>query len=513
MNKIKSALYCRVSTDHDDQLTSYRAQMEFKNEQFEVVSIYNERVSGRLLYKRKEQQRLLNDCGIDVSFYDRDQPLFKISDRPSLYDVIIVANTSRFSRNLVEMKQMITALAKKNVKLYFDDLSKFSDDKEMEMTLSLLFVLDESYSQQVQQKVLHGMERRRQMGYLPNNGLMFGMDYLPNPENRLVPNEDSPTVVNIFNDYKEGGSCRSLGIKYNMQPHTINDIINNAKYAGLNYYGRYDKDGKRKPIDEHEYFETDRIEPIISKELWYECQEIKKSRTTHAGQGRVRGVNNNTYSLSSKIRCASCGKNFYSHDTGKRMIRNWRCRTKSNDQSKCAMPDINERRIIQYLKDGFFDNYIRSIKQSIELVLEQHNYLDRAETQNKLVDVDNKIKKILDLYLDGTIEKSVYEERYNQLIHDKTNLEQTLSNIDDYNSYYEEICRKREKYIYELEQMRYDINILDDYESVFKKVSQIIIDKDYDFENEKIVSYIKEIRFKSFEVLSDITKELPFGKL
>lgn len=103
--------------------------MEYKNEQFEVVSIYNERVSGRLLYKRKEQQRLLYDCGIDVSFYDRDQPLFKISDRPSLYDVIIVANTSRFSRNLVEMKQMITALSKKHVKMYFDDLSKFSDDK------------------------------------------------------------------------------------------------------------------------------------------------------------------------------------------------------------------------------------------------------------------------------------------------------------------------------------------------------------------------------------------------
>lgn len=122
-------MYCRVSTEHDDQLTSYRAQMEYKNEQFEVVSIYNERVSGRLLYKRKEQQRLLYDCGIDVSFYDRDQPLFKISDRPSLYDVIIVANTSRFSRNLVEMKQMITALSKKHVKMYFDDLSKFSDDK------------------------------------------------------------------------------------------------------------------------------------------------------------------------------------------------------------------------------------------------------------------------------------------------------------------------------------------------------------------------------------------------
>lgn len=195
------------------------------------------------------------------------------------------------------------------------------------------------------------------------------------------------------------------------------------------------------------------------------------------------------------------------------MIRNWRYRTKSNDQSKCAMPDINERRIIQYLKDGFFDNYIRNIKESIELVLEQHNYLDRAETQNKLVDVDNKIKKILDLYLDGTIEKSVYEERYNQLTHDKTSLEETLSNIDNYNSYYEEICQKREKYIYELEQMRYDINILDDYESVFKKVSQIIIDKDYDFENEKIIFYIKEIRFNGFEVLSDITKELPFGKL
>lgn len=511
IDKIKSALYCRVSTEHDDQLTSYRAQMEFKNEQFDIKKIYNEQVSGKYLYKRKEQQRLLYDAGIDVLFHDK-QPIFSISERTPLFDVIIVANTSRFGRNLVEVKQMINALEKKKISVYFDDLGKMSTDTDLSLTLDLLFLLDENYSKQVKQKVAVGMQRCRDRKMLLINGSFFGMTYLPNPENRLVPNEDAPIVKAIFEDYKNGSSCRSLAIKYNKQPHSINDIINNAKYAGLNFYGRYQENGRKRPIHEIEYFETDRIDPIISKELWYECQEIKKSRTIHAGTGKVRGVNNNTYPLSGKIKCAWCGANYYHHSTGKRMGANWRCLTKANKKA-CSNADINEKRIIQYLKSGFFDMYIEKIKGSIQLVLEQHELLDRTEAESTLLDINSRIKKILDLYLEGSIEKDIYEEKYNLLISDKTRIEETLANIDNYNAFHEEICRKREKYIYELEQMRYDINILDDYESVFKKVSQIIIDKDYDFENDKIFSYVKEIRFKGFEVLSDITKELPFGKL
>ena len=92
IEKLKSALYCRVSTEHEDQLTSYKAQMEYKNEQFDIIQIYNEQVSGKLLYKRKEQQKLLYDAGIDVSFHDK-QPIFSISQRPPLFDIIIPSLT------------------------------------------------------------------------------------------------------------------------------------------------------------------------------------------------------------------------------------------------------------------------------------------------------------------------------------------------------------------------------------------------------------------------------------
>ena len=511
IEKLKSALYCRVSTEHEDQLTSYKAQMEYKNEQFDIIQIYNEQVSGKLLYKRKEQQKLLYDAGIDVSFHDK-QPIFSISQRSPLFDIIIVANTSRFGRNIIEVKQMINALEKKKVSIYFDDLGKMSSDKDLSLTLDLLFLLDENYSKQTSQKVLVGMQRGRDRGTLYVNSLMIGMDYIPKPVNKLVPNEMSPTIVKIFEDYKNGGSCRSLAIKYNMRPHTINDIINNAKYAGLNYYGRYDENGKRKPLDTHEYFETDRIEPIISKELWFECQEIKKSRTIGDSAGRRKGVNNNTYSLSGKIVCNSCGSHYYHHSVGKRIGSNWRCITKAN-YKKCVMPDINERTIINYLKSGFFDIYIERIKSAITVLLDDYQLVDRSETEATLVNVNVQINKLLDIYLDGIISKDIYEQRYKCLIHDKSIIEKKLSHIDNYNSYHKEIVEKRDKFIYELQQMSYNINVVNDYESVFKNIREIVVDKQYDYENNKIYSYIKEIHFKGFEVLSDITKELPFGKL
>ena len=67
--KIRVAAYCRVSTDTDEQATSYDAQIEHytdliaKHPEWELAGIYaDDGISGTNTKKREEFNRLIDDC-------------------------------------------------------------------------------------------------------------------------------------------------------------------------------------------------------------------------------------------------------------------------------------------------------------------------------------------------------------------------------------------------------------------------------------------------------------------
>ena len=171
--KLKCALYVRTSTT--EQKDSLELQARYKNNNFDIDKIYSEEVSGRDILKRPEQIKLLNDCGIEVTSVQK-QAVFITNDKKPLYDCIIVSNTSRWGRNVVQVKQIVEALHKKGVKLWFDDLGKFSDSKDLSLTLDMLFVLDENYSQTISHKVKSAMDKRKKEGYILANSRLIGYD-------------------------------------------------------------------------------------------------------------------------------------------------------------------------------------------------------------------------------------------------------------------------------------------------------------------------------------------------
>lgn len=67
--KLKVAAYCRVSTDSDEQATSYEAQIEHytnfirKNEEWEFAEIFaDDGISGTNTKKREEFNRMIEEC-------------------------------------------------------------------------------------------------------------------------------------------------------------------------------------------------------------------------------------------------------------------------------------------------------------------------------------------------------------------------------------------------------------------------------------------------------------------
>lgn len=109
-DKIRVAAYCRVSSDGDDQLNSFYAQMKYYTDyirrapNMELVDIYaDEGITGTEIKKRPEFQRMLRDC--------QNRKL----------DRVLVKSVTRFSRNSLECIEAVRQMSECGVSVFFEN--------------------------------------------------------------------------------------------------------------------------------------------------------------------------------------------------------------------------------------------------------------------------------------------------------------------------------------------------------------------------------------------------------
>lgn len=97
--KLRVAAYCRVSTDSDEQATSYEAQIEHytafikKNPAWELAGIFaDDGITGTNTKKREEFNRMIEEC------------------MAGKIDMIITKSISRFARNTLDCLKYIRQL-------------------------------------------------------------------------------------------------------------------------------------------------------------------------------------------------------------------------------------------------------------------------------------------------------------------------------------------------------------------------------------------------------------------
>ena len=107
--KLRVAAYCRVSTDNDEQATSYEAQVEHytefiqKNPEWDFAGIYaDDGISGTNTKNRDEFNRMIEDC------------------EAGTIDMIITKSISRFARNTLDCLKYIRQLKDKNIPVFFE---------------------------------------------------------------------------------------------------------------------------------------------------------------------------------------------------------------------------------------------------------------------------------------------------------------------------------------------------------------------------------------------------------
>ena len=367
--KRKVAGYARVSTDHDEQLTSYEAQLDYYttlikgHEDWEFAGMYSdEGVTGTSTKKREGFQSMVADA------------------LAGKIDLIITKSVSRFARNTVDSLSTIRQLKEHGTEVFFEKENIWTFDSKGELLITIMSSLAQEESRSISENVTWGHRKRMADGKVSLAYSNF-LGYDKGPDGNLVINpEQAKTIQLIFSEFVSGLSCHaiaekltSLGIKTprgkdKWSQTTVRGILTNEKYKGDALLQKtYTPDFlTKKQVTNHgevpQYYVQNNHEPIIKPELFDRVQDMLQQRGYCGGYSGIS-------IFSSKVRCSECGswygsKVWHSTDKYRRVI--WQCNAKFKDKKHCRTPHLTE--------DEIKDAFLRVMNQVIserDLILEE----------------------------------------------------------------------------------------------------------------------------------------------
>lgn len=201
VKKIRVAAYCRVSTDTEEQATSYQTQIEHyeeiisKNPEWIFAGIYaDDGISATSTKNREEFNKMIQDC------------------MDGKIDMIITKSISRFARNTVDCLNYIRQLKAQNIPIYFEKESINTMDAKGEVLITIMASLAQQESESLSQNVKLGMQYRFQQGKVMVNARCF-LGYDKDENGHLVINPEQAEVVKrIYREYlEEQAVSRSQG--------------------------------------------------------------------------------------------------------------------------------------------------------------------------------------------------------------------------------------------------------------------------------------------------------------
>ena len=181
--KIRVAAYCRVSTDSEEQASSYDIQIEHytnyikKNKEWELAGIFaDDGITGTNTKKRDEFNRMIEEC------------------MAGSIDMIITKSISRFARNTLDCLKYIRQLKDKNIAVFFEKENINTMDSKGEVLLTIMASLAQQESQSLSQNVKLGIQYRYQQGEVQVNHKRF-LGYTKDENKQLVIEPEGAEVV------------------------------------------------------------------------------------------------------------------------------------------------------------------------------------------------------------------------------------------------------------------------------------------------------------------------------
>lgn len=435
LKKRRVAGYARVSTDHEDQATSYESQMRYYSEyinerdDWEFVKMYSdEGISGTNTKLRTGFKAMVEDA------------------LNGKIDLIITKSVSQFARNTVDSLTTVRQLKEVGVEIYFEKENIWTLDSKGELLITIMSSLAQEESRSISENVTWGLRKQFAEGkvHFPYTNVL---GFKAGEDGAIVVDQDEAKTVryifqqaligkspyHIAKDLTEQGIPSPSG-KSHWNATTIKRMLRNEKYKGdalLQKTYTIDFLTKKKNINRGElpqYYVENNHEAIVDRETFDAVQQVLDAK----------GKKSSTSIFSSKLVCGDCGHFFGSkvwHSTSKYRRVIYRCNEKYNGENRCATPHVTEKEIKQW--------FVLAVNQVIENKDEIIDNIKVLCSIGSLEGIDNQIKEL-------ETETEILSQMVSRLVMENAS---TLQDQDEYQSKYRQLSAKYESLVEEIEEL------------------------------------------------------------
>lgn len=366
-HQLRVAAYCRVSTEEEEQQSSYEAQCSYytdkimTNPEWTMAGIFaDEGITGTSTKKRDDFNRMIRKC------------------RQKKIDLILTKSISRFARNTLDCLRYVRALKELGIGVYFEKENINTLQMDTELILTFMGAFAQSESESISANVKWGKKQAMREGKV-NFPISRLYGYTTDENGALVIQvEQAEIVKEIYRKFLLGHSIRMIRDALNAdgipakggkewQFASVQGIITNEKYCGDVLMqktfkpdvmtGKVVKNTGQLPM----YLIRNNHPAIVSRETYQAAQAEmarrsagKSPSTKNAPTGR--SCYSSKYALSERLVCGVCGTRYQRctwHRKNKvRVV--WRCVSRVEYGTKYCKesPTMDERPLQQAIMEA-----------------------------------------------------------------------------------------------------------------------------------------------------------------
>ena len=404
--KKKCGLYMRVSTDDQakegfslpEQKERLEAFCKFKN--YEIIDYYEDAgISAKTGNHRPEFERLKKDI------------------KSKKINTIVALKLDRITRSIYDWENLITFLDENDAYLDCANDEINTTTANGKMISRLLMSVSQNEIERTSERTKVGMAGAIKSGHIPHKA---PLGYKHEDKKLVIDYSTKDIVVRIFDLYYNGYSYQKISNlfneekvlgKDNWRDSTIVGIIENEIYKGDFIHGKKTK---------HPTYYEDVVEPIISKEMWSDCQ-VQKKKNSRSYKRTL------TYLYLQKLKCPKCNR-----------ILGGKATTKKNGNAyfyyychDCKI-QFKENLITDYFSQ-FIDElteYDSVVNQFFLPMIKQKFDEPKEQLEKEINDQNNKLERIKKAYINGAFELKEYNEEKKIVENAIAELETQLNNTD-----------------------------------------------------------------------------------
>lgn len=444
--QLRVAAYCRVSTDDEEQLTSYEAQKNYytdkimTNKEWTMAGIFaDEGITGTSARKRPEFLRMIRQC------------------KQGKIDIVLTKSISRFARNTVDCLNYVRALKELGIAVIFEKENMNTLEIDSEILITMLGAFAQSESESISANVRWGIRQAMKEGkatiqYKYLYGYRKGDD--GKPEIILDQAEVVRKIYDLFlsgtpvrgiQEYLNANSVPNINGEPKWARSAIDSILTNEKYCGdVLLQKTYIDDCINKKVKKNTgqlpmYLVQNHHEGIISRETFDAAQAELARRSAgkspskkNAPTGRSRY--SSKYALSDRLYCGECGTRYQrctwrNRDGSKRIV--WRCVSRVDYGNKYChdSPTLDEeplhRAILAAINSAVKDkdSIIYNLKSAMEKELAPvaGQQLSLSEIDSQLEQLNTEFSKVL-AEASESGDQAVYSDKFREIMQKQTAL-------------------------------------------------------------------------------------------